>query len=139
MGTSRATGCPRVRRCASPGSLRASKLMHISAHVRLFLILCNVAPQSHAVTDDVGLAAASLPMINVRYEYPIQDLEGGGPRQRNHEDLVAFKKRVAYLRGLMQKDAEVLSAFVADADSNLNSLGAVLNEVVRRSASLKAH
>ena len=68
----------------------------------------------------------TLPALNVKFDYPSEDLEGGGPKQRLHEDLAAFKKRVSYLRGVIDHDAEVISKFAAQADVNIGRLHEIL-------------
>ena len=71
---------------------------------------------------------ATLPVVNVQFDFPIQDLDVGGPKQKADEDLVAFKARAQHLLDEVDDDAEVLTKFASTAGDSLNKLTTVLSK-----------
>merc|ERR1719203_1286390 len=83
------------------------------------VVSCTTRVQSQLVN---AAEDATLPTVNVKYEFGASDIKGGGPAMKSHAELLAFKKRIAHVVENVDKDAEVLSDFASRANNDLDEL-----------------
>lgn len=69
---------------------------------------------------------ATLPAVNVRYEFAARDTTGGGPALRDIAELHGFKQRAAHVMESSTADSESLADFASRANDDLDALMEIL-------------
>jgi len=71
--------------------------------------------------DDIG-DDSSLPVVNVKYDFPLSSLGVGGPMQTMQEDLEAFRARAQHLIKSVDAEVETMLAFESALDKDVDKL-----------------
>lgn len=90
--------------------------------VVLSLLFCIVLACS---AEDVGDDSA-LPAVNVRYEFAVQDVTGGGPHVNRLAELHGFKNRASHVLERVSETSHKLAEFASRATQNLDDLVEIL-------------
>jgi len=64
---------------------------------------------------------ATLPVVNVQYDFPAQDIAGSS-LSSSSAGILAFKQRAAHVRENIHKDSQVLAEFASTANKELDDL-----------------
>jgi len=68
---------------------------------------------------------ATLPVVNVQYDFPAQDMAGAA-MSSSSAGILAFKQRAARVLGNIHKDGQVLTEFASTANKELDDLMQIL-------------
>lgn len=88
--------------------------------MKLTLAFLCLALGAFAIEED-----ATLPVVNVQFDFPAQDIAGGAVSS-SAAGLLAFKQRAAHVRENIHKDSQVLSEFASTANRELDDLMQIL-------------
>jgi len=64
----------------------------------------------------------TLPVVNVKYDFPATDMSIGGPQFKRFQESAVFKKRGQHIAERINHDGEVLTDFLRAAVQNLDKL-----------------
>lgn len=78
----------------------------------------------------------TLPVVNVQYDFPAMDTSSGGALAKQHQDIVAFKKRAEQLIQRSDRDGEAMAEFVGLATEGLDKLMSAFQRASRLSPML---
>lgn len=89
------------------------------AFVLLLVVSCIF---SSTASVDGSRHDETLPVVNVKYDFPATDISSAGAQAKRHQQMSAFKKRAEQLTQRIDRDGEAMVEFVGLATESLDKL-----------------